>query len=116
MLLLLGRQRANSNETAVAKARRHTQKAIFTTGSAQVQSPKAAQLYSPIYGVTNDITSGDVAELARVYRFFSLQENKGSTFAIKEELAAYKTRIAQIHPLAERLDGDGKGTFAIQVW
>jgi hypothetical protein len=45
-----------------------------------------------------------------------LKEYAGAANAIKEELAAYKARIAQIRPLAERLDGDGKGTFDIQVW
>lgn len=35
---------------------------------------------------------------------------------MKEELPAYKSRIAQIRPLAGRLDKDSKGTFDLQVW
>jgi hypothetical protein len=84
--------------------------------SAKVQRLKVEKVHSPIFGVTNIITSGDVDERARAYHFFSLKEYAGAANAIKEELAAYKARIAQIRPLAERLDGDGKGTFDIQVW
>jgi hypothetical protein len=43
-----------------------------------------------------------------------LKEYAGAANAIKEELAAYKARIKQTLP-AERLDGDGKDTFDIQV-
>jgi hypothetical protein len=33
-------------------------------------------MHSPIFGVTNDITSGDVDELARVYRFLKIKDTE----------------------------------------
>jgi hypothetical protein len=86
---------------------------IFTTCSAQVSRMKAAQAYDPIFAITNDITSGDVDELERLYRHFSLPEYAGAADAMKEELATYKARITLIRPFAERLDSDGKVKFDI---
>ena len=77
---------------------------------------KAAQMYNPIFGITNDITSRDIDELERVYRLFSLPEYAGAADAMKGELATYKARITFIRPLPERLDSDGKDTFDIQAW
>ena len=94
----------------------YMEKGIFTTCSAQVSRMKAAQAYDPIFGITNNITSGDVDELERLYRLFALPEYAGAADAMKEELATYKARITLISPLAERLDSDGKDTFDIQVW
>jgi hypothetical protein len=72
---------------------------------------EVAKVYNPNFCVINDATSGDVGELALVYRFFSATEYIAAADAMKEELPAYKARIVQIHPLAERLDEDGKGAF-----
>lgn len=76
----------------------YMEKTIFTTCSAQVARMKAAQVYDPIFGITNDITSRDIDELERVYRLFSLPEYAG---AMKGELATYKARIT-FHPPAPR--------------
>jgi hypothetical protein len=70
----------------------------------------------PHLGITSDITSGNVDELERLYRLFSLPEYAGAADAIKEELATYTARIKLNHPLAERLDSDGKDTYRIQAW
>ena len=94
----------------------YMEKVIFNTCSAQVARMKAAQAYDPIFAITNNITSGDVDELERLYRLFALPEYAGAADAMKEELATYKARITLIRPLAERLDSDGKDTFDIQVW
>jgi hypothetical protein len=49
-------------------------KIIFGACSDQVARMKAAQVYTPIFCVINDVTSGDMGELALVYRFFSAAE------------------------------------------
>jgi hypothetical protein len=81
---------------------------LFTTCPAQVPRMKAAKAHDPIFGITNDITSGDVDELERLYRLFYLPEYGGAAGVMREELATYKARITLISPLAERLDSDGQ--------
>ena len=48
--------------------------AVFGACSHQVARMKAAQVFNPVFCGISNITSDDVDELARVYRFFSAAE------------------------------------------
>jgi hypothetical protein len=62
------------------------------------------------------VNESDIDRLVDNYRLFNLQHFATLPSAMKTELHSYRAAVAEINPLAERLNADGKDTFDIESW
>lgn len=100
----------------VAPARDYLMRTVFGECLPQVERMLAACKFDPLNVVSNDLVDADVNKLASKYSFFKLPCFKDVDVAMIEEIAEYKAAVAEIKPLAERRDKDGKDTFDIEAW
>ena len=100
----------------VAPARAYLMRTVFGECLPQVERMLAARKFDPLNVISNDLVDADVDTLVSKYNLFKLPCFKDADVDMKKEIAEYKAAVAEIKPLAERRDEDGKDTFDIEAW